>query len=131
MHDEADGWTPSLEDVQASSLLLEARPVALRYVRIDHVRETGEPHADYYAARPQVGFGHCRDLPATESGIQEDSLSDFTASSLPFSWPPRPMLTVSNSALRDTPYSFWLPLCSKSNESASALSYMTLRTLNV
>jgi len=37
MHDEADGWTPPLENVQASSLLLEARPVALRYVRIDHV----------------------------------------------------------------------------------------------
>jgi hypothetical protein len=26
--------------------------VALRYVRVDHTRETGEPHADYYAARP-------------------------------------------------------------------------------
>ena len=52
MHDEADGWTPSLEDVQASSLLLEARPVALRYVGVDPIQETGEPYTDYRAVHP-------------------------------------------------------------------------------
>ena len=51
MHDEADGWTPTPEDVQASSLLLEARPVALRYVCVDPIQETGEPYVDYRAAR--------------------------------------------------------------------------------
>jgi hypothetical protein len=41
------------------------------------------------------------------------------------------MLTVADSALHDIPKSFWLPICSKSNNTASALSYMTLRTLDV
>lgn len=51
MHGEERAWTPSPGHVQASSLLLEARPMALRYVHANHVRDTGELNTNYHAER--------------------------------------------------------------------------------
>lgn len=49
MHDELDGWISRLNNGRVSSLPYEAQRVALRFVRVEDVQDTGETEIEHCA----------------------------------------------------------------------------------
>lgn len=122
MHDKAGGWAPPLADVRASSLLHDARPTALRHVRVEDERETGELRVDYYVASPLLpGLAVRHNLNAACCGLVHEHASSSVQKSIAIWATPSPLiflsldprihtLTAAGSTLYHTPYDSRFPI---------------------